>query len=188
MSFSPRFCCQCGSAELVRRRPPGDSHERLQCAACQHVLYDNPRVIAGCLVEYEGRYLLCRRAIEPRLGYWTLPAGFMENGESAEQAALRETWEESGVRARILAPYSIFNATTVNQVYLIFRAELVEINADAGPETLERRFFAPEELPWAELAYPSIQQILERRVREQALGRHGLYLGTADSGQLHTLG
>ncbi|GAC1037579.1 NUDIX hydrolase [Pseudomonas sp. No.117] len=188
MSSSPRFCCQCGSAELIRRRPAGDNHERLQCAACHHVFYDNPRIIAGCLVEHQERYLLCRRAIEPRLGYWTLPAGFMENGESAEQAALRETWEESGVRARILAPYSIFNAAAVNQVYLIFRAELLEITAEAGPETLERRFFAPQELPWADLAYPSIRQILERRVREQALGRHGLYLGTADDGQLHALG
>jgi len=188
MSPSPRFCCQCGSAELRRVQPAGDSHERLLCTACGHVLYDNPRVIAGCLVEHQGRYLLCRRAIEPRLGYWTLPAGFMENGESAEQAALRETWEESGVRARILAPYSICNATTVNQVYLIFRAELIEIAADAGVETLERRFFAPDELPWAELAYPSIQQILERRLHEQAQGQHGLYFGTAEAGQLHPLG
>lgn len=112
----------------------------------------------------------------------------MENGESIEQAALRETWEESGVRARILAPYSLFNAATVNQVYLIFRAELLEITAAPGPETLERRFFASQELPWADLAYPTIRQILERRMQEQTLGRHGLYLGTADSGQLHTLG
>lgn len=188
MSPSPRFCCQCGSTELVHRHPPGDSHIRLLCNTCGHVLYDNPRVIAGCLVEHQGRYLLCRRAIEPRRGYWTLPAGFMENGESAEQAALRETWEESGVRARILAPYSIFNAAAVNQVYLIFRAELIEIDAKAGVETLERRFFAPDELPWAELAYPSIQQILERRLHEQARGQHGLYFGTAEAGQLHPLG
>lgn len=188
MNSSPRFCCQCGSAELRRGRPAGDSHERLLCTACGHVLYDNPRVIAGCLVEHQGRYLLCRRAIEPRRGYWTLPAGFMENDESAEQAALRETWEESGVRARILAPYSIFNAAVVNQVYLIFRAELVEIDAEAGVETLERRFFAPDELPWADLAYPSIRQILERRLQEQVQGHHGLYFGTAEAGQLHTLG
>lgn len=187
LSLPPRFCSQCGSGNLLRRWPEADTHERLLCGVCGHVLYDYPRVIAGCLVEHDGRYLLCRRAIEPRRGYWTLPAGYMEIGESAEEAALRETLEESGIRARILAPYSIFNASTINQVYLIFRAEVIEIFGDAGPETQECRFFAPEDLPWGELTYPSIRQILIRRVREQVVGEHDLYIGTTDNGHLYRI-
>ena len=116
---TPRFCPACGSGGLSRQCPPGDTHERLVCAGCGYIHYENPKVIAGCIIERDGKYLLCQRGIPPRPGTWTLPAGFMENGETTEQAALREVWEETGVRADIVSPYSIFSVPRISEVYII---------------------------------------------------------------------
>lgn len=112
--FSPSFCPKCGGNDLRSQLPPGDTHERLMCCGCGYIHYINPKIIAGCIIEQDGKYLLCQRAIPPRPGTWTLPAGFMEGGETTEQAALREVWEESGVRAEIVSPYSIFSVPTIS--------------------------------------------------------------------------
>ena len=103
------FCRRCGHSPLTRGVPAGDTHEREYCSACGDVVYDNPRVIAGAIVEQEGRMLLCQRGIPPRVGTWTLPAGFMERGESVEEAARREVWEETGIDVEVTTPYSIFS-------------------------------------------------------------------------------
>lgn len=124
---TPRFCPQCGCADLAQRVPEGDTHARLICGGCQYIHYVNPKIIAGCIIEQEGKYLLCQRAIPPRPGTWTLPAGFMESGETTEQAALREVWEETGVRAEIVSPYSIFSVPRINEVYIVFRAIALEV-------------------------------------------------------------
>jgi ADP-ribose pyrophosphatase YjhB (NUDIX family) len=182
---APRFCPQCGSGDLCRRQPAGDTHERLLCGACGYIHYENPKVIAGCIIEREGHYLLCQRAIPPRVGTWTLPAGFMENGETTEQAALREVWEETGVRAEILSPYSIFSVPRISEVYIIFRACALEITGQHGPETLAYRFFAAEEIPWDAIYYPAIRQILERYIEERQAGVYGIYMGNDDTGKVH---
>lgn len=182
---APRFCPQCGSDRMERRQPPGDTHERLMCDGCGYIHYENPKVIAGCIIERDGRYLLCQRAIPPRPGTWTLPAGFMESGETTEQAALREVWEESGVRAEILSPYSIFSVPKISEVYIIFRAQVLEIADAYGPETLDRRFFLPEEIPWEQIYYPAIRQILERYIEERQAGVYGIYMGNDDCGKIH---
>lgn len=184
MSTAPRYCPQC-TAELARGTPAGDTHERLFCAGCGYIHYVNPKIIAGCIIERDGKYLLCQRAIPPRPGTWTLPAGFMESGETTEDAALREVWEETGVRADILCPYSIFSVPRISEVYIIFRASVIEETGSFGPETLDYRFFAPDEIPWEEIYYPAIRQILERYITERLAGVYGIYMGNDDSGKVH---
>jgi ADP-ribose pyrophosphatase YjhB (NUDIX family) len=181
----PNFCPQCGHKGLELAQPLGDTHMRLCCPSCDYVHYVNPKVIAGCIIEADGRYLLCQRAIEPRPGTWTLPAGFMETGETTEQAALREVWEETGVRAEIVSPYSIFSVPRISEVYILFRAQALEITGRWGAETRDCRFFAPADIPWESIYYPAIRQILERYIEEKAAGAYGMYMGNDDSGRVH---
>ncbi|HEX8540920.1 MAG TPA: NUDIX hydrolase [Pseudomonas sp.] len=182
---APRFCPQCGGADLAQRIPAGDTHPRLICGSCAYVHYVNPKIIAGCIIERDGKYLLCQRAIPPRPGTWTLPAGFMESGKTTEQAALREVWEETGVRAEIVSPYSIFSVPRISEVYIVFRALALEITGQFGPETLACRFFAPEDIPWESIYYPAIRQILERYIEERQTGSYGIYVGNDDTGKVH---
>ncbi|UFH50772.1 NUDIX hydrolase [Pseudomonas sp. KNUC1026] len=181
----PRYCPQCGNAQLAEGIPAGDTHRRLHCPGCGYVHYLNPKIIAGCIVEHDGRYLLCQRAIAPRPGTWTLPAGFMEAGETTEQAALRETFEEAGVRAQLIAPYSLFSVPRISEVYILFRATLLSMDEHWGEESLDRRFFAPGEIPWDNIYYPAIRQILERYIEERQHGVFGIYTGNDDEGTVH---
>ncbi|MFC7552012.1 NUDIX domain-containing protein [Pseudoroseomonas wenyumeiae] len=160
------------SDRFQRIRPPGDEHERLTCTECGFIAYENPKIIAGAVVEVEGGVLLCRRAIEPRAGFWTLPAGYMELGETVEEAAAREAWEEAQARIRpdgILAVYSI---ARIGQVQVLFRAQLAEPGWAAGPESLEVRLFAWDEIPWDDIAFPSARWALHEwhRTRGKPLG------------------
>ena len=155
-----KFCSQCGSP-VTQRIPEGDSRLRFVCPQCQTIHYQNPRIIAGCLPVWEQQVLLCRRAIEPRRGFWTLPAGFMENGETLEQAAARETLEEACARVQGLQLYTLFDLPHINQVYMLFRAELVDLDFAAGEESLEVRLFDEQDIPWSELAFPTIGRTLE---------------------------
>lgn len=131
------------------------------CVECDSIHYQNPRIIAGCLPIYENQVLLCKRSIEPRAGKWTLPAGFMENGESIEEGALRETSEEANANAEILHIYTLFSLPHISQVYMFYRAKLLDLDFSAGEETLEVRLFEEKDIPWDELAFPVIVQTLE---------------------------
>ncbi|AHL74533.1 ADP-ribose pyrophosphatase [Stutzerimonas stutzeri] len=155
-----KFCSQCGGS-ITERVPDGDNRIRFVCAACDTVHYQNPRIVAGCLPVWGERVLLCRRAIEPRRGYWTLPAGFMENGETVQQAAERETLEEACAQVTDLRLYTLFDLPHINQVYMFFRAELVDERFCAGDESLEVRLFRQDDIPWSELAFPTIGRTLE---------------------------
>jgi ADP-ribose pyrophosphatase YjhB (NUDIX family) len=149
------------TTDFRRRIPEGDTHERDVCATCGFIHYVNPKIVTGSVVRHEGRILLCRRAIEPRVGYWTLPAGFMEVGESAEQAAMREAREEANaaiVIDRLLAVYSI---PRIAQVQIMYLAHLAEPSFSAGPESLEVMLAGWDEIPWEELAFPSVRWALE---------------------------
>lgn len=179
------YCCCCGQHSLERSIPAGDTHERLLCGACGHIYYDNPKVIAGAIIEQEGRLLLCQRGIPPKVGTWTLPAGFMERGESVEEAAYREVWEETGIHTNILSPYSIFSVPPTNELYIIYRARLLSWEQEPGHETMAVKWFWPDEVPWEEIFYPAIRQILERYIAENAGGSYGIYTGSMERGTIH---
>ena len=156
-----KFCSQCASPVAIRV-PDGDTKERHICDACGQIHYQNPKIIAGCIPHWQGQILLCRRAIEPRHGLWTIPAGFMENGETIEQAAMRETYEEACARVEISGLYAIFNIPHVSQVYMIFRAELLTGEFAPGIESLETALFSEKEIPWSDIAFPVVIQALQR--------------------------
>ncbi|MCG7360508.1 NUDIX hydrolase [Roseomonas sp. ACRSG] len=160
------------SDRFQRIRPPGDEHERLTCTECGFIAYENPKIIAGAVVEVEGGVLLCRRAIEPRAGFWTLPAGYMELGETVEEAAAREAWEEAQARIQPEGILAIYSIARIGQVQVLFRARLAEPGWAAGPESLEVRVFAWEDIPWEEIAFPSARWALHEwhRTRGQPLG------------------
>jgi ADP-ribose pyrophosphatase YjhB (NUDIX family) len=169
-----RFCSQCGGTVTVRL-PPGDTHPRHVCDACGTVHYQNPKLIAGCVVVADdGRLLLCRRAIEPRAGFWTLPAGFMENGETSEAAARRETREEALAEVTDLALFCVIDVPEVDQVHLMYRGRLVG-GFGAGVETLESMLVEPSALPWDELAFRSVRVTLEHWCADQARGAFGVH-------------
>ena len=155
------YCTQCGKA-LSLRIPELDDRERYVCDGCGHIHYENPRIIVCALPVWEDRVLLCKRAIEPRFGTWTLPGGFMENGESTLQAALRETQEEAGARIRVGELYSLFNVLHINQVHLFFRATLLDLDFAPGEESLEVALFSEAEIPWEEIAFPAVGATLRQ--------------------------
>lgn len=148
-------------SNFVRRIPQGDERERLVCGDCGHVAYENPKIVVGSVVAEAGRILLCRRAIEPRHGFWTLPAGYMELGETTEEGARREAWEEARAKLELDGILAIYSIARIGQVQIIYRAHLAEPGFAAGPESLDVRFFAWEEIPWDELAFPSVRWSLE---------------------------
>ena len=154
-----KFCSQCGSP-VSERVPEGDDRPRHVCDRCDIIHYSNPRVIVGCLAEHEGKVLLCRRAIEPRSGLWTLPAGFMENGETTVQGAARETWEEARARVSGQELYRLFDLPGINQVYMFYRARLVDGKYGVGPESSEVALFEEEQIPWDEIAFPAVYHTL----------------------------
>jgi ADP-ribose pyrophosphatase YjhB (NUDIX family) len=157
--------------------PVGDDRPRHVCTRCGTVHYQNPKVVVGCIAEWEDKVLLCRRAIEPRSGFWTLPAGFMERGETTLAGAARETLEEANARVAIGPLYSLFNLPHIDQVYLLFRGQLRDLDFGPGPESLEVRLFAESEIPWEELAFPVVKETLKLYYRDRAVGREGLRMG-----------
>lgn len=163
------FCPQCG-ARVEFRIPPGDHLARHVCDACGTIHYQNPRLVVGCVPEHAGRILLCRRAIEPRRGYWTVPAGFMENGETLQQAAARESQEEALAQVEIGSLLSVVHVLHAQQVHVFFRATLREPSFGAGPESLEVELVHPQEIPWPELAFPSTEFTLRRYLEDRAGG------------------
>ena len=171
-----KYCSYCGGA-VVHKIPPGESLLRYVCDACQTIHYQNPKIVAGCIPEWEDQILLCRRAIEPQLGFWTFPAGFMENDETTEQAAARETWEEAQADVEIASLYAVFTLTHVNQVYMVFRGRLAAPHFGTGVESQEVRLVHPDTIPWDQLAFPVIQETLRRYVEDLRQNRFGVHVG-----------
>ncbi len=159
-------CDHCGSWSLQRGTPEGDSFERLYCGECGKVHYQNPRVIVGCLPIHEGRILLLKRGIEPRYGYWNLPAGFLESREKVEDGAIRETWEEARAKVELIRLHCIYNLPHTDQVYMHFLAKLSSGNFEAAEETLEAGLFEPERIPWEDIAFSSTSFAIERYLSE----------------------
>ena len=164
-----KFCANCG-ARVVQRIPPGDSLPRWVCDECGEIHYQNPKMVVGTIPEHEGRILLCRRAIEPRYGYWTLPAGFMENDESTSQAAARETMEEAGANIEMGEPFTLISVPRVNQVHLYYRARLRNLEFKPGEETLEIALMAEGEIPWKEIAFRTVGLTLKHWFADHGRG------------------
>ncbi len=161
-----KFCSNCGE-QVIQRIPEGDSRPRYVCEHCDTIHYQNPNIVAGVVPVWGEKVLLCRRAIEPRLGYWTLPAGFMENGESVEQAARRETLEEACAEVEDLQLYSMIDVPHINQVHIFYRSNLVKPVFAAGIESLEVKLFDEADIPWSELAFQTVRRTLECFFRDR---------------------
>ena len=174
-----KFCSNCGSA-VALKIPPGDSLPRHVCDGCGTIHYQNPKMIVGCIAEWENRILLCRRAIEPRHGLWTVPAGFMENGETTAQGAVRETLEEANARVEIGPLYAMYNIPHINQVYILFRARLLDLDFSAGAETLEARLFDEADIPWDALAFATVRNTLTHYYADRKAGNYSFHLGTIE--------
>lgn len=164
------FCSACG-ATVSFRIPDGDSLPRHVCDTCGEIHYSNPKLVVGAVAEYQGRILLCRRAIEPRMGLWTLPAGFMENRESTADAAARETLEEACARIEVIDAFSMVSIPHISQVHLFYRARLPEAVFAPGEESLEVALFHEQDIPWGELAFRSVRLALEHYLADRKAGR-----------------
>jgi ADP-ribose pyrophosphatase YjhB (NUDIX family) len=171
------FCSHCG-APTQYRIPEGDHLPRQICDACGTIHYDNPRIVVGCVPEHEGRILICRRAIEPRRGFWTVPAGFMENGETLEAGAARECEEEALAKVEILSLLALVNIPGAQQVHVFFRARLTDPAYGAGIESLESKMVTAAEIPWDDIAFPSTRYALERYLADRESGHTGAHLTT----------
>lgn len=171
------FCSRCGEG-VGLEVPRGDDRPRYVCGACGAIHYQNPKVVAGCIPEWEDSILICRRAIAPREGLWTLPAGFMENGETTGEAAARETLEEANARVDALSLYAVFDIPHISQVYMVFRGRLDAPEFHAGPESLEVCLATEPEVPWEALAFPVMERVLRLYFEDRRRGEFPVHTGT----------
>ena len=171
-----KYCSQCGEV-LSLKIPADDDRLRHVCEACDFIHYQNPKIVAGCLPVWENKILLCKRAIEPRYGCWTLPAGFMELGETTSEAALRETLEEANARVKLQDLYAVMNLPHVNQVYMMFRAKLLDLNFSPGAESLEVELYEEDEIPWKELAFSTIRHTLQFYLEDRRRNIYQIHIG-----------
>lgn len=169
-----KFCSNCG-ANVELRVPEGDNRERYCCASCDTIHYQNPRMVIGTVPIYQDKVLLCRRAIEPRYGYWTLPAGFMENGETVAQGASRETDEEANIDFELGDVFSMLSVPHVGQVHLFYLATMTTRRIGGGPETLEARLFDESEIPWDQIAFHTVKKTLQWYFEDRRNGRFGMH-------------
>ena len=155
-----KHCRQCGAA-VAYVVPADDNRERAVCSACKTIHYENPLNVVGTVPVWGEQVLLCKRAIEPRYGFWTLPAGFMELGETLADGAIRETVEEAGAKIELQDLFTVMNVVRVGQVHLFYRARMIDATLDPGPETLEARLFHEHEIPWDEIAFRTVRETLQ---------------------------
>ena len=172
-----KFCSNCGN-QVSQKIPEGDNRLRYVCDHCHSIHYENPRVIAGIIPEYSGQILLCKRAIEPQLGRWTLPAGFLENGESTLEGAVRECTEEAN--AEVVEPnlYALYDIPHINQVYVFFRAQLANNNFGPSTESTEVELFDEHKIPWEDLAFPVVRKVLDTYLNDRKQGQFEVITGT----------
>jgi ADP-ribose pyrophosphatase YjhB (NUDIX family) len=164
------YCSHCGTS-VAQHIPEGDDRLRYICRACGRIYYQNPKMVVGCIPRWENKVLMCRRNIEPQKGKWTLPAGYLENGETVMQGACRETLEEAGAVVADLRPYLLFDIVHVNQIYLMFRARMQAPDFKATPESAEVVLMRQEEIPWDEIAFRAIESTLRHYFEDRASGR-----------------
>ena len=176
MQRSPiQHCKLCGAAVVYRLPDDGDAKERVVCPVCNTIHYENPLNVVGTVPHWGDQVLLCKRNIEPRYGKWTLPAGFMEMGETTAEGAARETDEEAGAQFEMQGLFSLVNVVHVGQVHLFYRARLLSDQFKPGIETIEARLFTEEEIPWDELAFRTVKETLKRYFADRRSGHYGIH-------------
>lgn len=173
-----KYCSHCGQPVAISV-PAGDNRQRAVCGACGTIHYVNPKLVVGCVPEHQGQILLCRRAIEPRMGFWTVPAGFMELGETLGEAAVRETFEEALAEVELGRLFAVVDVVQAGQVHVFFEARLSRPGYGAGSETLETRLFRPDDIPWPELAFQSVRIALEQYLENGRSGNSEVRLSAA---------
>ena len=156
-----KFCTYCGNT-LIKKIPPGDHFERLVCTHCNNIHYQNPNMVVGTLPVWKEKILLCKRAIEPQLGFWTLPCGFLENNETVEEGALRETKEECDASVTLIKPFTLYSIPKVNQIYLVFLAKMTNDHFSTTIESSDVKLFSTNEIPWESIAFSSIKFTLKQ--------------------------
>ncbi len=175
------FCSHCGGA-VTLSLIPGDTVMRFYCSVCETVHYQNPKIIVGCIAtDAQGRILLCKRAIEPRIGKWGIPAGYLENGETVEAGAVRETFEESNGVVAELSLHCIYNLPHVNQVYIYFKGKLVSWDFEPNAETSDAGLFLQHEIPWDDLAFTSNRFALEKYFSDEKAHHNQVFIGTYEA-------
>jgi ADP-ribose pyrophosphatase YjhB (NUDIX family) len=174
------FCSNCGAARLELRIPDGDTLQRRVCSTCGTIHYENPKIVAGCLPVFGEQVLLCKRAIEPRHGLWTLPAGFLENGETLQHGAERETLEEADARVELGELYTVISLPQIHQVYMMFRSRLLDLDFGPGTESLEVRLFDERDIPWEQLAFRTIARTLRNFFLDRRLGQYKLHVSSIE--------
>ncbi len=177
MLIDPRrikHCRQCGTA-VNYQVPADDNRDRAVCPACSLVHYENPLNVVGTVPVWGKQVLLCKRAIEPRYGFWTLPAGFMELGESLADGALRETAEEAGAQVELQGLFTVMNVVRVGQVHFFYRARMLDTTLNPGPESIEARLFREDEIPWDQLAFRTVRQTLELFFEDRRRGQFSVH-------------
>ncbi len=170
------FCSTCGGI-MEQRIPEDDDHVRAVCTQCGFIHYLNPKTVVGCIPEYGEEILLCRRNIEPGKGKWTLPAGYLENGESVQDGAARESLEETGTEVQIIAPYRIFNIVHVHQIYFIFRAKLLRPEFGPTKESMDVQLFHEKDIPWNRLAFKVMEETLTHYFKDRKKGNFSFQIG-----------
>lgn len=170
-----KHCRECGSTVVYRLPDDGDTKERAICPACHTIHYQNPLNVVGTVPHWGDKVLLCKRNIEPRWGKWTLPAGFMELGETTAEGAARETDEEAGAQFELQGLFTLLNVTRVGQVHLFYRARLLSEHFKPGFETIEARLFTEDEIPWDEIAFRTVKETLERYFADRRSGHYGVH-------------
>ena len=174
-----KFCSTCG-AGVALKVPDGDSLPRYVCVSCNTIHYTNPRMIVGCVPCWEDKVLLCKRAIQPRQGLWTVPAGFMENDETLDIGVARETLEEAGARVDMGQLYAVYSIPHVNQVYLLFLAQLKDLDYKSGAESLDTRLFTQDEIPWDQIAFATVRNTLNHFFADRARGQFKTHVGVIE--------
>lgn len=175
-----KFCTQCGQPTQLEI-PEMDDRLRAVCQSCKFIHYENPKVVVGTLTFYKDKVLLCQRAIEPQKGLWTLPAGYMENGETTLDGAKRETLEEAGAPVKNATIYRVFDIPYIDQVYIFYLAESIEGEFLAGIESLDAGFFKEDEVPWGSLAFPVMRDVLKEFFEDRKTGRYPVRVGLPQS-------
>lgn len=174
-----KFCILCGSpTEFII--PDGDNKERAVCTVCGHIHYQNPKIVAGCILEYEDKILLCKRATEPRSGLWTLPAGFMENNETVAEGAMRETFEEANARSKDIKLFFMCDLRHISQVYMIYYGTLIDGQFSPGIESSDVKLFSESQIPWDEIAFTVIERTLKLYFKDKKKGNYSIHFDTID--------
>tara|TARA_B100000900_G_scaffold414000_1_gene439397 strand:+ start:155 stop:706 length:552 start_codon:yes stop_codon:yes gene_type:complete len=174
-----KYCSYCGS-KTSYRIPEDDNRERAICDECGAIFYENPKVVSGCILEWQDKILLCKRATEPRSGYWTLPAGFLENNETVAEGALRETYEEANAKSNNIELFYMCDLRHISQIYMMYRGLLLDGKYSAGPESEKVQLFTESEIPWEDIAFTVIEKTLKLYYQDKKSGNFSIHFDTID--------